>query len=185
MNRIPRKANPGKFAVIGWHTDGDEEREFFAFNMDAREDALGLREEFAAEARERGFRSGYGVYDEHGNRIDATPLEGVCHFHSETGTEGAFWAFQDSRFIFPNGGWSYEGLHALCDGDRLTIYSPDNPQQVVWSGTISLRQHPQFTEHASGLWIHADQDGVARDTWAKYFFEEYPAKLVPAPEPKK
>jgi hypothetical protein len=70
MSRILHRANPGKFAVIGWHTDGDEEREFFAFNKDTPEDALGLREEFAAEARERGYRSEYGVYDEHGNRLD-------------------------------------------------------------------------------------------------------------------
>ena len=70
MSRILRKANPGKFAVIGWHSDGDEEREFLAFYIDALEDALGLREELEEEARERGFRSGYGVYDEFGNRLD-------------------------------------------------------------------------------------------------------------------
>ncbi len=29
-------------------------------------------------------------------------LEGVLHLHSETGTEGGYWAFQDSRFIEQN-----------------------------------------------------------------------------------
>ncbi|MBU0460754.1 MAG: hypothetical protein KKH52_01165 [Nanoarchaeota archaeon] len=29
-------------------------------------------------------------------------LEGVLFLHSETGTEGGYWAFQDSQFISPN-----------------------------------------------------------------------------------
>ena len=29
-------------------------------------------------------------------------LRGVLHLHSETGTEGGYWAFQDQRFITPN-----------------------------------------------------------------------------------
>jgi len=105
-------------------------------------------------------------------------LRGICHFHSETGTEGGYWAFQDSQFI--NGKyWSYGGLHILRDGDRLTIYSPDQPDQIVWSGIIALQRHPLFTEHVhGGWWIHADQIGQDRETWAKYFFEEYPAELT-------
>lgn len=158
-------------------------------------------------------------------------LKGVCCFHSETGTEGGHWAFQDSRYIrknvpmpyckkcgkyldphtsktlravkavlvqeiqkgkgppeCPDGdheraigdSWSYKGLHILEDGDLLTIFSPEDPRQVVWSGTISLRWHRLFSEHASGLWIHADQEGIDRKTWATYFFKEYPAALIPA-----
>lgn len=76
--------------------------------------------------------------------------------------------------------WSYEGLHVLKNGDHLTIHSKDNPNQVVWSGNIRLRQYSLFTEHASGLWIHADQEGVDRETWARWFLEEYPATLVVA-----
>jgi len=158
-------------------------------------------------------------------------LKGVCCFHSETGTEGGYWAFQDSRFITKNvlrpycrkcgkylepqkyenlkitkvlplnqevidgkeppecpegqherevgDSWSYKGLHILENGDRLTIYSPENPTEIVWQGIISLRQYPLFTEDASGYWIHADQEGIARETWAAYFFKEYPAKLIP------
>lgn len=185
MNDLPRKANPGKFLVVGAHTDGDGERVFLWWNLDAPECALRYAKLLSDDDRTQGHESEYGVYDDRGNRLDISPLEGVCHFHSETGTEGGLWSFQDSRFISPGGSWSYEGLHVLCDGDHLTIFSPDNPQQVVWSGTISLREHPLFAEHTSGFWIHADQDGVARDTWAEYFFKNYPAKLVPAPEPKK
>lgn len=76
--------------------------------------------------------------------------------------------------------WSEKGTHILKDGDRLTIYSPKNPSKVVWSGTISLHQHRLFTKKAFGLWIHADQKGIKRNTWAKYFFKEYPAELIPA-----
>jgi len=159
-------------------------------------------------------------------------LKGVCHFFSETGTEGGDWAFQDERYIqknFPRGWckkcgkvlvpqsgpiqlvrvdqiteetlrdgkvverpdcpdnnheedigdrWSYEGLHCLENGDSLTIYSKENPNEVVWSGVIKLKNFPLFTEHASGLWIHADQMGIERETWAKWFFEGNPAILV-------
>lgn len=157
-------------------------------------------------------------------------FNGVCHFFSETGTEGGFWAFQDSQFITKNvprpyckkcgkylepqkyenlkvvkvlpitqevldgkeppecpegqherevnDSWSYEGLRILKDGDHLTIYSKENPDEIVWEGNIKLREHPLFTEDASGLWIHADQEGVDRETWARWFFDEHPAILV-------
>ncbi|HEY4520143.1 MAG TPA: hypothetical protein VJH33_03895 [Candidatus Paceibacterota bacterium] len=167
-------------------------------------------------------------------RIVLQPLRGVCCFHSETGTEGGYWAFQDETFItknvprdyckkcgkyldregslkimvvkMPRAGealeatrlpmcpdgqhereisdvWSYAGLHILKNGDHLTIFSPDNPTQVVWSGTIHLRQHSLFSEDAFGLWIHADQSGVTRNEWATYFLKEYPAELLPARKP--
>lgn len=74
--------------------------------------------------------------------------------------------------------WSYEGLHILKDRDFLRIFSPDNSFDVVWEGLISLTQYESFTEHASGLWIHADQNGVPRETWAEWFFKGYPAKLT-------
>lgn len=162
-------------------------------------------------------------------------LKGVCCFHSETGTEGGYWAFQDSQFITKNvprtyckkcgkyldpqthkslkvinvlpltqevlaekkplecpegqhereigDSWSYEGLHILENGDNLVIYSPENPNKIVWQGIISLHQHLLFTEDASGLWIHADQEGVDREVWAAYFFKEYPAELTSARKP--
>lgn len=164
-------------------------------------------------------------------------LRGVLTFHSETGTEGGYWAFQDERFITPNtthfycthcglpwdrskesdeyvfkkgeefeskyGGqpgidgrpkhycsrdahefkktseenWSYAGLHILKDGDHLTIYSKENSTEVVWDGTIQIRQFELFTEHVFSMWIHADQVGVNRETWAKWFLRGYPAEL--------
>lgn len=112
------------------------------------------------------------------------PLKGVCYLYAETGTEGSYWAFQESRYIlpptaeFPAGQWPYKGLHILRNGDSLTIYSPDNPSKILWSGIIALREYSLFTEHVFNLWIHADQKGVKRETWAKWFLKEYPAELV-------
>jgi len=112
-------------------------------------------------------------------------MRGVCTFHSETGTEGGYWAFQDEQFIepptkdMPSGRWSYDGLHLLEDGDQLTIYSKGSPRLVEWSGIIQLHQYPLFSEDASGMWIHADQVGVNRDWWAKFFFEDYAAEYTP------
>lgn len=173
------------------------------------------------------------------------PLVGFCYFHSETGTEGGYWAFQDSKFIKKNvpypyckkcgkwlgpqkyknlkivqvlpsdqknikykkmevkvdqkaiydkntpecpkgqheresgDSWSYKGLHILKSGDKLTIFSRHSPKRVVWSGIISLHQLPLFTEDAYGLWIHTDQENIARDVWATYFLKEHPAELIP------
>ncbi len=150
------------------------------------------------------------------NSLEKT-LSGVLHFHSETGTEGGHWAFQDFRCIqknVPSGfckncgnyigdvykrneglnenptckdgaheegirdAWSYDGLHILKDGDRLIIYHP-NDNKEIWSGVINLKQYPLFTEHVFGMWIHADQIGIKREVWAEYFFQEYPADLIP------
>ena len=75
--------------------------------------------------------------------------------------------------------WSYEGLHILEDGDYLTIFDKQNPQKIVWEGVIQLRQYDPFTEATScGMWIHADQEGVSRDVWEKFFLEGYPAKFT-------
>lgn len=109
-----------------------------------------------------------------------TPLRGILHLWSETGTEGGYWAFQDGQFIRADGSWSYDGLHVLEEGDKLTIFSKENPAEVVWTGTISLRQFPVFSEEARGLWIHADQNSIARATWANWFLEGYPAELTSA-----
>ena len=116
-------------------------------------------------------------------------LKGVCTFYTETGTEGGLWAFQDSKFILPREEpeegyyYDYEGLNILKNGDKLTIFSPDNTGQVIWSGTISLKHYPVFTESAFGFWIHCDQKGIDREIWAKYFFDNYPAELTTNREP--
>jgi len=108
-------------------------------------------------------------------------IKGVCSFHTETGTEGGYWAFHDARFISVDGQWSYRGMYVLRDGDRLTIYKPDKPGEVVWQGVVALIQYPPFTEDALGYWIHSEQAGVPRALWAEWFIKEYPAELIPMP----
>lgn len=88
--------------------------------------------------------------------------------------EGHLW--QGPEQCYPDGVWSYEGLHVLHNGDRLTIWDTSHVS-VVWRGVIDLRQHELFTEHTHGLWAHADQVGVDRDLWGEWFLSELPADL--------
>lgn len=108
-------------------------------------------------------------------------MKGKIHLWNETGTEGGMWAFQDEKFIShgPQGeAWSYDGLHVLKDGDKLTIYDKEDPAKVVWQGVIDQQHYGSFQEHAyDGQWIHSDQRGVEREVWSKWFIEEYPAEL--------
>ena len=58
------------------------------------------------------------------------------------------------------------------------VFSKDH-ETVVWYGLIALTQYEVFTQDASGMWIHADQNGIGRDEWSKFFFDEHPAVLMP------
>ena len=116
-----------------------------------------------------------------------TTMTGVLHFHSETGTEGGHWAFQEDNFIrptddlerFPGGvEWYYAGLHVLHDGDKLEIFDNELDDELLWSGEIKLIQHKLFSEDAFGLWIHADQSGIEREAWAKWFMDRKPARIT-------
>ena len=115
------------------------------------------------------------------------PIRGTLFLWSETGTEGGHWALQDERFVTQTGlappfdqSWDYRGLRPLNDGDRLTIFDKADPSKIVWQGIIKLKQHPLFTEQAGGRWIHTDQEGIARDAWAKFFLDGHRAELIPA-----
>jgi hypothetical protein len=81
--------------------------------------------------------------------------------------------------LFPAQLYSREGLHVLADGDELTVYDKQFPSTILWSGTISLRTYPVFTQNALGYWIHADQNHLPRETWARWFIDEYPGTLRP------
>ncbi len=125
---------------------------------------------------------------------------GKLEFHSETGTEGGYWAIQtdDSlhgteelvdgkcpwtpgRCPVEAGDWhqhaTYEGLLVLRNGDELFVFEEDG-STPKWKGAIELVQHPLFSEDAFGFWIHADQAGTNREEWAEMFFKELPATLV-------
>lgn len=76
--------------------------------------------------------------------------------------------------------WFYEGLHILADGDQLIIYDLDEPEKSVWEGIIQLVHFPLFTEAVFGWWIHSEQQGVSRKSWANWFMDGYPARLTPS-----
>lgn len=70
--------------------------------------------------------------------------------------------------------WDYKGLHILENQDVLKIKDPET-LNWIWEGEIDLTQFGVFQEHAKGAWIHAEQRGIDRETWADYFFNKYPA----------
>lgn len=107
-------------------------------------------------------------------------LIGVCEFFTKTGTEGGDWAFHDNAGRGPNGiYWSYKGLRILEDGDHLIIYHPKKKNRILWSGIIRLKQLPIFYKTGFGFWTSSEQTGADPEKWAKWFFREYPAKLIP------
>lgn len=128
-------------------------------------------------------------------------MRGHLLFHSETGTEGGWYAFLDDRYI--HGGntgdpcpWgsegcpveigqfhehvSYEGLHRLRNGDYLTVR--DTTGAVLFDGEVRLvrRTDVYRSETATifGWWVNQEPDvGVDREIWARWFFDDLPATL--------
>lgn len=109
---------------------------------------------------------------------DARPPAGEAvnvrtDFYAETGTEGGYWATQET------GKTGYDGLHTLKTGDWIEILDPQDATRVLWNGYIRLRHYPLFTEDANGMWIHTDQTTVKREQWAAWFQQPHPARLIP------
>ena len=68
--------------------------------------------------------------------------------------------------------WREDGRHFLKDGDRLSVYSKENPDKLLWSGVVKL-------DCAQFYHVNVDQE-----LWATWFREECPATLIPAEQPK-
>ncbi|HHE04567.1 MAG TPA: hypothetical protein ENL19_00730, partial [candidate division WOR-3 bacterium] len=51
-------------------------------------------------------------------------LEGILTFHSETGTEGGYWAFQDSRYI------NYNVPSKYCNKCGIDLDQPITPERL-------------------------------------------------------
>ena len=98
--------------------------------------------------------------------------KGFLEFYTEAETEGAIWVFWDERFINGKDEERYKGFHILQDGDELTIYDKDKPEEVVWKGTVSLTPSTGLKESVFGWWIHNDQIGTERETWAMWLLTE-------------
>ena len=109
-------------------------------------------------------------------------IRGRLESYWETGTEGVRWALEE------DGKPGYDGLHALRDGDRLTVYADDEGNTVLWEGVVELeykrlwRPYPMNPESGQqaifGHWVHGFQAGLEPDVWARWFFEHRRAALV-------
>lgn len=74
-------------------------------------------------------------------------IKGVLEFHSETGTEGGWFAFQDERFMHlpPPNQWWCKQCYRIWDQDR----QPDEP--VAELRDPSLQSHPSSTRRYDEL----------------------------------
>jgi hypothetical protein len=115
-------------------------------------------------------------------------MKGVCFLHSETGTEGGWWAIQEDGFADKDGNWSYEGLRCLEEGDDFTVYGDNGsvlfhdiiykdtktgafPRQVILKGKLApLKRQKQ--QVVGGWWVHWIQKGMDPEAWGKLFCGE-------------
>lgn len=81
----------------------------------------------------------------------------------------------------PELSWSYDHLHYLKNGDRLTVYNKEDKNIVLFSGKVQLESVEHFTYTIFGYWVNqkpAEAMGVREHSWALWFFQEYEAVLV-------
>lgn len=113
-------------------------------------------------------------------------MTGFCFLHSETGTEGGWWAFQEDGFMEADGiHCSYDGLRYLEEGDELTIFTDD--KSVLYNGVIKKDTTTGLVEHqifrkgkwktdpnwkqqvVGGMWVHWIQEGIDPEVWGELF----------------
>jgi len=115
-------------------------------------------------------------------------MKGVCFLHSETGTEGGWWAVQEDGFADNDGHWTYDGLRYLEARDDFTVYADDGrvifhdiirrdtrtgaiPHQVVRKG--KLVNHRSWKQQiVAGMWVHWIQRGYDPEAWGELFMGE-------------
>jgi len=112
-------------------------------------------------------------------------MKGVCFLHSETGTEGGWWAMQQDGFADEDGYWIYQGLKYLEEGDDFTVFADDG--RVLWHGIIHrdsktgriprqlLRKGKLVNDQTwkqqvvGGMWVHWIQKGMDPEAWGELF----------------
>jgi len=112
-------------------------------------------------------------------------MKGVCFLHSETGTEGGWWAMQQDGFADEDGYWIYQGLKYLEEGDDFTVFADDG--RVLWHGIIHrdsktgriprqiLRKGKLVNDQTwkqqvvGGMWVHWFQKGMDPEAWGELF----------------
>lgn len=111
-------------------------------------------------------------------------MVGKLEAFSDSGTDGFHWVFMNSLKT------DIYGLHSLSPGDHLTIYNPDAPKEVIWTGNINFEfnsnRHPIPLEPSvlrqviNGCTVKGLQKNVDSELWSMWFFNGYPAEFVPA-----
>jgi hypothetical protein len=131
---------------------------------------------------------------------------GFLEFHSETGTEGGFWAFQsdDPKYrhtlddlVGGNCPWRgtsycpakesrsgehcrYEGLHVLENGDSLGLLDPDYGHLIHFFDDLQFSKMTSYEEGVGGLATHNHpvSPAIPVEIWAHFFFKSYPGILL-------
>lgn len=115
-------------------------------------------------------------------------MKGVCFLHSETGTEGGWWAMQEDGFVTEDGDWRYEGMQCLEEGDDFTVFAEDG--NVLWHGIIRrdsktgriprqifrngkpVNSRNWKQQAVGGMWVHWVQRGMDPKAWGNLFIGE-------------
>ncbi|HEY0010313.1 MAG TPA: hypothetical protein VGB97_00160 [Candidatus Paceibacterota bacterium] len=78
--------------------------------------------------------------------------------------------------------WSYEGQRILATGDRLKIFSKDDPACVIWEGEVNVKNqdtaHYDKSGDFAGYGMHAEPVDLPEE-WPEWFSGGYRAELVP------
>lgn len=113
---------------------------------------------------------------------------GTTFLHSETGTEGGWWAVQEDGFLAEDGiHWKYEGLQYLEEGDHLIIFKDGDYSEVLFDGIIKKDATTNLTAHqiikngkivaspdwnqqvVDGMYVHWLQAGIDPKVWSSFF----------------
>jgi hypothetical protein len=78
-------------------------------------------------------------------------IKGICFLHSETGTEGGWWAMQEDGFVTEDGHWRYEGMQYLEEGDDFTVFA----NMEVFSGMASSTKTTKPAQFRTGSYAKA------------------------------
>ena len=113
------------------------------------------------------------------------PLKGFISWYFETGMEGSYFIFQDIEHIDnlskENESWSWSGTHILKHGDKLKVFDKENPEKLLWEGSIDFKWYQNYRKgyHYSDRKLRALPKGVEEKDWVKWTTEDYPAELIP------
>lgn len=104
---------------------------------------------------------------------DGRTLFGMLEPFCETGTEGVIWSVSEY------GKTSYDALHCLEDGDKVTVYANVRDGAVEWEGRINFG--PQQITKIDWTEVVRTTSPVETRQWLQWSWQHRPAVIVPAP----